>query len=163
VYGVQTDDFRSGASALAAAPFKVYEHLLWAALLIVASAVMAWFAGGAFRRARPWLSSGLSVMAIGLAAGGAYWIVEQWAGDTLFPPGSVNGQVLYMSTRAFMIQFFIGFALLAVFAVLTIAGVATADRPVGYHLAVLNWMIVAVVWTLAYLGLYLTPSLLSSG
>jgi heme/copper-type cytochrome/quinol oxidase subunit 3 len=158
VYSSEVDNFRMRSSALSATPFKVYEYLLWSTLLMVASAAAGWFASGAFQKARPWLSAGLSVVALGLAAGAAYYIVEQWSGDTLFPPGSVNDQALYMATRAFMIQLFIGWVLLAIYTVLTIAGLATADKPLGYHLVALNWLIVAVVWTLTYLALYLAPT-----
>jgi len=158
-YSSQVGNFRSGTSALSAAPFKVYDYLLWSTLLMVASATAGWFASGAFQKARPWLSAGLSVVALGLAAGAAYFIIEQWSGDTLFPPGSVNDQVLYMATRAFMIQLLIGWVLLAIYTVLTIAGLTTADKPLGYHLVALNWLIVAVVWTVTYLALYLAPSL----
>ncbi len=159
VYGIETSNFREQASALSAAPIKVYEHLLWATLLMAASGIVGWFASGAFQKARPWLSAGLSVVALALAAAAAYFIVEQWSGDTLFQPGMVNDQVLYMATRAFMLQLLIGWVLLAFYTVLTIAGLATADKPLGYHLVALNWLIVAVVWVGAYLGLYVAPSL----
>jgi heme/copper-type cytochrome/quinol oxidase subunit 3 len=160
-YSSQVGNFRSGTSALSAAPFQVYEYLLWSTLLMAASGVAGWFSSWAFQKARPWLSAGLAVVALGFAAGAAFYIVEQWSGDTLFPPGSVNDQVLYMATRAFMIQLLIGWVLLAIYTVLTIAGLATADKPLGYHLVALNWLIVAAVWTLTYLALYLTPSLLA--
>jgi hypothetical protein len=163
IYGIEASNFRGGGSALSAAPFEPLGYLLWSALLMAASGAAGWFASGAFHKARPWLAAGLGVAALGLSAGAAYFIVEQWAGDTMFPPGSVNEQVLYMATRAFMIQLFIGWALLAVYTVLTIAGLATADKPLGYHLVALNWLIVAAVWVIAYLGLYLAPSLLAGG
>ena len=161
VYGINANNFRAGASALSAAPFKVYDNLLWATLLMVASGAAGWFASGAFQKARPWLSAGLSLVALGLAIGAAYFIVEQWSGDTLFPPGSVNDQVLYMATRAFMIQLLFGWVLLAAYAVLTIAGFATADKPLGYHLVALNWLIIAVVWVGIYVALFWAPTLLA--
>lgn len=163
IYGIEASNFRAGESALQAAPFRPLGLLLWSALLMAASGAVGWLASGAFQKARPWLAAGLGVVALGFAAGAAYFIVEQWAGDTMFPPGSVNEQVLYMATRAFMIQLFIGWALLAVYTVLAIAGLATADKPLGYHLVALNWLIIAVVWVIAYLGLYLAPSLLAGG
>ncbi len=161
VYGIETSNFRMRTSTLSAAPFKAYGFLLWATLLMASSGIVGWFASGAFQKARPWLSAGLSLLALALAAGAAYFIVEQWSGDTLFQPGMVNDQVLYMATRAFMIQLLAGWVLLAVYTVLTIAGLATADKPLGYHLAALNWLIIAVVWVVAYLGLYVAPSLLA--
>ena len=155
LYGVEAGNFRMGTTGLSAAPFKVFEYPLWSTLLIVGSAVVAWFAGGAFRRDKSWLSAGLAVLALGLAAGGAYYIVEQWAGDTMFPPGSVNDQMLYMATRTFLVQMLVGWVLFAIYTVLAIAGVATSGKPLGYHLVVLNWIIVAIVWLVVFLALYL--------
>lgn len=163
IYGVEASNFRARTSALQAAPFKPYGLLLWSTLLMAAAGIAGWLASGAFQKAKPWLAAGLGFVALGLAAGAAYFIVEQWAGDTLFPPGSVNDQVLYMATRAFLIQLFVGWVLMAVFTVLTIAGFATADKPLGYHLVALNWAIVAAVWVIAYLVLYLAPSLFAGG
>ena len=163
VYGIEASNFRGQESALSASPFKPFGYLLWSAILMAISGALGWFASGAFQRARSWFAAGLGVAALGLAAGAAYYIVEQWAGDTMFPPGSVNEQVLYMATRAFVIQLFTGWALLAVYTVLAIAGLATADKPLGYHLVALNWLIVATVWVIAYLGLYLAPSLFAGG
>lgn len=163
IYGIEASNFRSRETTLASAPFNPYGHLLWSALMMIASGAVGWFASGAFQKARPWLAAGLGVIALGLAAGGAYFIIEQWAGDTLFPPGSVNEQVLYMATRAFMIQLLIGWALMAAYTVLTIGGLATADKPLGYHLVALNWVVVAAVWLISYLGLYLAPTLFAGG
>jgi hypothetical protein len=163
VYGIEATNFRARESALSAAPFSPFGHLLWATLLMAAAGAAGWFASGAFQKARPWLAAGIGIVALGLAAGAAYFIVEQWAGDTLFPPGSVNEQVLYMATRAFLMQLLVAWVLVAAFTVLTIAGFATADKPLGYHLVALNWVIVAIVWVGVYLGLYLAPSLLAGG
>jgi heme/copper-type cytochrome/quinol oxidase subunit 3 len=163
VYGIEASNFRARESTLASTPFDPYGYLLWSALLMAASGAAGWFASGAFQKVQPWLSTALSILALGLAAGAAYFIVEQWSGDTLFPPGSVNEQVLYMATRAFLIQLAAGWALLAIYTVLTIAGFATADKPLGYHLVALNWLIIAVVWVIAYLGLYLAPSVFAGG
>jgi hypothetical protein len=49
--------------------------------------------------------------------------------------------------------------LMAIFTVLTIADVATADKPLGYHLVALNWLIVAIVWVGIYVALFWAPSL----
>jgi hypothetical protein len=153
----QIGSFRGG-TALAAAPFDPYGHTLWATLMIVASAAIGWLAGGAFRSARVWLSALLSVVALGLAAGAAYFIATQWLGDTALAPGSVNSFWLYDITRAFLIQLLIGWVLLAIFTVLAIAGVATSGQPLGYHLVVLNWLIVAIVWVVVYLAFYVVPT-----
>ena len=153
-----TGSFR-GDQGVSAAKFELVGNMLWATLLILASAAAAWFAGGAFRRDRSWLSATLAVAALGLAAGGAYYAITQWSGDTAFEPPAVNVMVLYMATRAAMIQLFAGWTLLAIYSVLSIAGIANAGRPLGYHLVVLNWMIVAAVWMVVFLGLYVAPGL----
>jgi heme/copper-type cytochrome/quinol oxidase subunit 3 len=154
-----TGSFR-GNQGVSASKFMVDGHMLWATLLIVASGLAAWLGGGAFHRDRSWLSAALTVVALGLAAGGAYYAITQWSGDTAFEPPAINVMVLYMATRAAMIQLFTGWVLLAIYAVLSIAGISNAGRPLGYHLAVLNWVIVAIVWAALYLGLYLAPGLL---
>lgn len=163
IYATEANNFRMGTSGLSAAPFKVFGNLLWSTLLMAGSAVLAWFAGGAFRKDRSWLSAGLAVAALGMAAGAAYFIVEQWAGDTMFKPGSVNDQVLYMATRTFLVQLLVGWVAFAAYAVLTIAGVATSGKPLGFHLVVLNWMVVALVWIAIYVGLFALPDLMAGG
>jgi heme/copper-type cytochrome/quinol oxidase subunit 3 len=156
-----TGSFR-GDQGVLAAKFEPTGNMLWATLLIAASGVVAWFAGGAFRRDRSWLSAALSMVALGLAAGGAYYAITQWSGDTAFEPPAINVMVLYMATRAAVIQLFVGWILLAIFSVLAIAGIANAGKPLGYHLVVLNWTIVAVVWVAVFVGLYALPGLLGS-
>ena len=94
-----------------------------------------------------------------LSAAGAYFVIWQWSGDTAFDPPAVNVIVLYMATRTALIQLAIGWVLLAIYTVLSIAGVATAGKPMGYHLVVVNWVIVAIVWAALYLGLYVSPGL----
>jgi hypothetical protein len=158
-FSTTTGSFR-GDQGVSAARFEVDGYMLWAALLVVASGLAAWFAGGAFHRDRSWLAAAPGVIALGLAAGGAYYAITQWSGDTAFEPPAVNVMVLYMATRAAIIQLFVGWVLLAVYTVLSIAGISNAGRPLGYHLVVLNWVIVAIVWAALYLGLYLAPGLL---
>lgn len=153
-----TGSFR-GDQGVSATKFEVAGNMLWATLLIAASGAVAWFAGGAFRRDRSWLSAVLSLAALGLAAGGAYYVITQWSGDTAFEPPAFNVMLLYMATRAAMIQLFVGWILLAIYSVLAIAGVANAGKPLGYHLVVLNWAIVSLVWVAVFVGLYLAPSM----
>ncbi|HVY88635.1 MAG TPA: hypothetical protein VG942_07190 [Hyphomonadaceae bacterium] len=160
LWASEASDFRLGVSgALSYRPFRYDEYLLWAALLIGASGVSAWFAGWAFRKNWSWVAVGLGILTLGLAIGGGYYIVEQFGGDTMYPPGSVNEQVLYMATRAFLMQAFIGWVLIAGYTVLTIAGFATAGKPLGYHLAIVNWLITAGTWLVMFIGLFLVPSL----
>jgi hypothetical protein len=155
----QVGSFRGG-TALAAAPFDPFDRLLWATLLMAGAAIVGWFAGGAFRSARTWLSSLLSIAALGMAAGTAYFIATQWLGDTAMAPGSVNAFWLYDITRAFLVQLLVAWVLFAIFTILAIAGVATAGRPLGYHLVVLNWLFAAIVWAGIYLGFYLAPTVI---
>jgi hypothetical protein len=163
IYASPATNFRMGGeTGFAAHPFKYDEYLLWAALLIVLSGGSAWLAGWAFRTSRIWVSVALVAATLGLAIGGGYYIVEQWAGDTMFPPGSVNELVLYAATKAFLWQLGIGWVVLAAYAVLSIAGLATAGKPLGYHLGVLNWLIVVLAWLVVFVGLFVVPSLTSA-
>ncbi len=160
-FSTTTGSFR-GDQGVSAAKFEIAGPMLWATLLIVVSGLAGFFAGGAFRRDLGWLSAGLAIAALGLAVGGAYFAIGQWSGDTAFDPPATNVMVLYMATRAALIQLAIGWVLMAACVVLAIAGVATAGKPLGYHLAVLNWMIVAIIWVALYLGLYAAPGLLGA-
>lgn len=153
-----TGSFR-GDQGVSAVRFEVTANMLWATLLIAASGVAAWFSGGAFRRDRNWLSAALALAALGLGAGGAYYVITQWSGDTAFEPPALNVMVLYMATRAALIQLFAGWLLLAICSLLSISGIAHAGKPLGYHLVVLNWTIVVAVWVVVYAGLYLLPGI----
>jgi heme/copper-type cytochrome/quinol oxidase subunit 3 len=159
VFSDITTNFRARSSALTSTPFSPTGPLLWSCLLIAASGAAAYLASRFFRRERVWLAAGLAALALALGAGAAWFIVEQFSGDTSFSPGSVAPTWLYMITRAFLIQLILGFALLALGAVLAIAGVSTPARPFGFHFVALNWMIVSVVWVAVYLGLFVLPSL----
>jgi heme/copper-type cytochrome/quinol oxidase subunit 3 len=154
-----TTNFRTRSSAVTSTPFSATGPLLWSCLLILASGAAAFLASRFFHRERVWLAAGLAGLALALGAGGAFFIVQQFAGDTGFSPGSVAPVWLYMITRAFLIQFVVGFFFLAIGAVLAIAGVATPAKPLGFHLVALNWMIVSIVWIAIYLGLFVLPSL----
>jgi hypothetical protein len=161
-FSTTTGSFR-GDSGVSAAKFDLFGPMLWGALLIAGSGAAAWFAGGAFHRNATWLSAVLSVAALGLAAGGAYYIVTQWSGDTSFDPPMLDMTLLYMVTRTAMIQLFVGWVLVAIYTVLAIAGVSNAGKPLGYHLAELNWIIVTIVWVAVYLGAYVLPHQLGGG
>jgi heme/copper-type cytochrome/quinol oxidase subunit 3 len=152
-------NFRSGSSASMAAPFKPFASLLWATCLIVGSAAAAGAASFLFRGNRVWLAVLAAVLSLALGAGGAWHVITQWSGDTLFPPGSFTIGWLYALTRSWILQFFIGFVLLAIGVVAAIAGLATPEKPQGFHLVALNWAIVAAVWSLSYLLLYAGPAL----
>jgi hypothetical protein len=158
VFSTTTGSFR-GDRGVSAVKFDIAGPILWGSVLIVLSGIAGWLAGGMFHRDRTWIAAGLTIAALALAAGGAYCVVQQWAGDTAFEPPAVNMIVLYMATRTALIQLAVGWVVLAIYTVLSIAGLSTAGRPLGYHLAVLNWAIVAIVWAALYLGLYASPGL----
>ena len=158
VFSTTTGSFR-GDLGVSASKFDITGPMLWGALLIVLAGFAGWVAGDAFHKDRSWLAAGLTAVALGLAAAGAYFVVQQWAGDTAFEPPAVNVIVLYMVTRTALIQLAVGWVLLAVYTVLSIAGISNAGKPLGYHLVVVNWAIVAIVWAALYLGLYASPGL----
>jgi heme/copper-type cytochrome/quinol oxidase subunit 3 len=157
VFSDITTNFRARASALTSTPFSPTGPLLWATILMAASGIAAFLALRSFRRERVWIAAGLAGLALVIGAGAAYFIVEQFSGDTSFPSGSVNVVWLYMSTRSFLIQLMLGFLFLATGAVLAIAGIATPERPLGFHIVALNWIVVSVVWLLIYAGLFVLP------
>lgn len=153
-------NFRSGSQVVLAAPFQPNGSLMWATLLLVAGGASAIAALFAFNKSRVWLAVGLAALGLALGAGGNWFIADQWlSGDTSFPQGFLNVYLLYALSQAFNIQFFIGFALTVISIVLLIAGVATKERPLGFHVVALNWAVVAAVWLVTYLALYLVPAL----
>ena len=87
-----------------------------AAGLAAAGAIFLW------RRSKAWFAVGAAIAALLLGAAGNWFVATQWQGDTAFPPGYLNADLLYAFSRAFNMQFFIGFALFAVSTVLIIAG-----------------------------------------
>lgn len=149
---------RSGDAGDAAAPFQAMGDVFVATLLMAASGLMAVIAAIVFAKGKGVVASGLLALALGLAGAGAWLIARQWSGATLFPAGSVNTGWLYTITRAWLLQFYAAFALVAVFIGLTIAEMATRARPLGFHLVALNWLIVVAMWIGAYLVLYAAPS-----
>ncbi|HEX5006870.1 MAG TPA: hypothetical protein VFV70_07135 [Hyphomonadaceae bacterium] len=158
VFSNLTSTFR-GYQGVSSATFEAAGPMLWGSGLIVLAGIVGWIGGGEFHKNRTVIAAGLAVAALGLAAGGAFFVVEQWSGDTAFKPPAVNVIVLYMATRTALVQLAVAWVVLALYAVLAIAGVSTPGKPLGYHLAVVNWAIVAIVWAALYLGVYAMPGL----
>ena len=159
IFSAVSFNFRSGETSLISPRFNPVGPLLWASLLMLAASAAGFASLLMFRRGRPWISVGLAAAALMLGLGGIWFIVEQWSGDTMFVAGSVGPLWLYAMARAFLLQFFIGFVLLALSIVAVIAGFATKERPLGFHVVALNWVVVAVVWVATYLAIYLAPTL----
>lgn len=150
-------NFRTGEEFLLAATFDPYKHMLPATLLFAVAALAAFGAIFLWRRAKTWFAVGVAIAALLLGAAGNWFIATQWQGDTAFPPGYLNADLLYAFSRAFNMQFFIGFALFAVSTVLVIAGIATRERPLGFQIVALNWIVIAVVWLAMWAFLYVLP------
>jgi heme/copper-type cytochrome/quinol oxidase subunit 3 len=157
-----SSNFRSGSQVVLATPFQWNGPLLWATLLMVAAGGAAIASMFVFNRGRIWIAVGIAVVALLLGAGGNWFIADQWlSGDTGFPQGFQNVYMLYELNQKFNIQFFVGFVLLALSIVAIIAGVATKSRPFGFHVVALNWAVVAGVWVVTYILLYLAPALMA--
>ena len=158
-YSDLSSNFRSGSQVVLVPQFDSAGPFLWATLLIIAGGASAIGSLYAFRKAKVWLAVGLAGLGLALGAGGYWFLASQWSGDTSFSPGFLHAYLLYGLAQAFNIQFFIGFALLALSTVAVIAGLATREKPWGFHVVALNWAVVAGVWLVAYLALYVAPSL----
>jgi heme/copper-type cytochrome/quinol oxidase subunit 3 len=155
---------RSGDAGDAAAPYRPMGDMFLGTMLIMLSGFAVAFAAVfAFRSGKGGLTAGLLALALGLAGAGAWMIARQWSGATLFPAGSVNTGWLYTITRVWLLQFYIAFAFMVAFIGLTIAELATRERPRGFHLVALNWLFVVVMWIGSYLVLYVAPSLGQGG
>lgn len=150
-------NFRTGQEFLLAPTFDPFASFLTASLLFGAGGLAAVGAIFLWRRSKVWLAIGLSLAALLLGAGGNWFIATQWQGDSAFPPGYLNADLLYAFSRAFNMQFFIGFALYAVSVVLVIAGVASRQRPMGYQVVALNWIVIATIWLAMWVFLYVLP------
>lgn len=125
-------------------------------ILLVFAGLVAGASAWLFDR-RPLFAAGLAFVVLLAGLGGCMFIAMQWLGDTAFPPGFVNTYLLNGLTRAFLIQVGFGFVMLAMPAVLVIAGIVTRDRPLGFRLAALNWVVIAVVWVIFYLACHVAP------
>ena len=154
---------RTGEATEAALRFRPWGDV-WSATQLLAGSAAA-LAGGwlSFKAGRNGVAAGLVGLALIAGAAAAWLVARQWAGATLFPEGAVNTDWLRAVTRAWLVQFFAGFALLVAFMGLLIAEHSNRNRPLGFHLVALNWMIVVVVWVAAYLALYLAPSMGQGG
>ncbi len=157
-------DFRTGQNLLGVERFHPVGNLgeldpsplLLGTVLLLLAAGAAAVAAFVFR-SKAVVASGVAIVALLLGLGGCALIAMQWLGDTAFPPGFMNTYVLNGLTRAFLVQVGLGFAFLAICSVLVIAGVATQERPFGFRLAALNWIMVAAVWVVFYLACHVAP------
>ena len=158
VFSTTTGSFR-GDQGVSAAKFELAGPMLWGAALIVLAGIAGWLGGGEFHRTVP-----------GSPPVSPLWRSAWQRAAPCFVPGNgpatlrlrrrpSNVSVLYMATRTALIQLALGWVLLAIYTVLSIAGFSTAGKPLGYHLVVVNWAIVAIVWAALYLGLYASPGL----
>ena len=150
-------NFRTGQEFVLAPTFDPFGNFLTATLLMSGAGLAAAGAIFLWRRSMLWFAVGASLAALLLGAGGNWYIATQWQGDTAFPPGYLNADLLYAFSRAFNLQFYIGFALYAVSVVLVIAGFATKQRPLGYQFVALNWIVIAVIWLAMWVFLYVLP------
>ncbi len=150
-------NFRTGQEFVLAPTFDPFGNFLIATLFMAGAGLAAAGAIFLWHRAMVWFAVGVSLVALLLGAGGNWFIATQWQGDTAFPPGYLNADLLYAFSRAFNMQFYIGFALYAVSVVLVIAGFATPERPRGYQVVALNWIVISVIWLAMWLFLYVLP------
>lgn len=150
-------NFRTGQEFLLAATFDPYKYMLPATLAFVAAGLAAVGAIFFWRRSKTWFAVGAAIVALLLGAAGNWFVATQWQGDTAFPPGYLNADLLYAFSRAFNMQFFIGFALFAVSTVLIIAGIATREKPMGFQIVALNWIVIAAIWLAMWVFLYVVP------
>ncbi len=149
--------FRSGRDVVLAPQFNPYGVLLNGTCLMIAAGLAAVAAVVLWRKARVWFAVGLAVAALFLGAAGNWFIATQWQGDTSFQPGYLNADLLYALSKTFNTLFYIGFAVFAIAAVLVIAGVATRERPLGFQLAAINWAMLAAIWLVLFLVLFVMP------
>lgn len=150
-------NFRTGQEFLLAPTFDPFGSLQTATFFMAGAGALSLAAIVLWRRSMVWFAVAASVAAILLGAAGNWYIATQWQGDSAFPPGYLNADLLYAFSRAFNMQFYIGFALYAVSVVLVIAGVATQERPLGYQVVALNWIVIAVIWLAMWVFLYVLP------
>ena len=150
-------NFRTGQEFLLAPTFDPFGSFLTGTYFMAGAAVASMAAIFLWRRSMVWFAVGASLAALLLGAAGNWYIATQWQGDSAFPPGYLNADLLYAFSRAFNLQFYIGFALYAVSVVLVIAGFATKERPLGYQFVALNWIVIAVIWLAMWVFLYVIP------
>ena len=100
---------------------------------------------------------GAAIAALRLGAAGNWFIATQWQGDSAFPPGYLNADLLNALSKTFNTLFYIGFALFAVSTVLVIAGVATRENPLGFQVVAINWVLLAASWLVIFVVLFVLP------
>lgn len=148
---------RSGDAAEAARPFRASGGLLTASLFLLGSSAALVVGSNDFRAGLAGRSLIYLVIALLTGAAGIAFIASEWTRAVMYPPGSLDVTLLYMATRAWMIQVFLAYAILLVFGVLIGLGVTTPERPAGWGLAVLNWWICAGLWVGLHLFAYVLP------
>jgi len=149
--------FRSGRDVVLAPRFNPYGVLLTGTLLMLAAGAAAVAALMLWRRSRVWFAVGAAIAALLSGAAGNWFIATQWQGDSAFPPGYLNADLLYALSKTFNTLFYIGFALFAVSTVLVIAGVATREKPLGFQVVASNWVLLAASWLLIFLVVFVIP------
>lgn len=158
-YTSYSDNFRQRSTGINSAPFQLYGPLLYATLLLAASAATAVVARTFFVRGKGMIAAGALVATLALGAGAAWFIATQWEGGTFFPPHTVNTGWLYTATRTFLIDMGVGYVAVVAYLGLVIADVSKDRTPLGFNFAVLNWLLVVVLWIGLYVGLFVLPSL----
>jgi len=149
--------FRSGRDVVLAPRFNPYGVLLTGTLLMLAAGGAAAAAIVLWRKSKVWFAVGAAIAALLLGAAGNWFIATQWQGDSAFPPGYLNADLLYALSKTFNTLFYIGFALFAVSTVLVIAGVATRAKPLGFQVVAINWVLLAASWLVIFVVLFVLP------
>jgi hypothetical protein len=149
--------FRSGREVVLAPRFNPYGVLLTGTLLMLAAGGGSVAAITMWRRSKVWFAVGAAIVSLLLGAAGNWFIATHWQGDSAFPPGYLNADLLYALSKTFNTLFYIGFALFAVSTVLVIAGIATRERPLGFQVVAINWVVLAASWLLIFIVLFVIP------
>ena len=149
--------FRSGRDVVLAPRFNPYGVLLTGTLLMLAAGAAAVAGIMLWRWSKVWYAVGAAIAALLLGAAGNWFIATQWQGDSAFPPGYLNADLLYALSKTFNTLFYICFALFAVSTVLVIAGVATREKPLGFQVVAINWVLLAASWLLIFIVVFVIP------
>jgi hypothetical protein len=149
--------FRSGREVLLAPQFNPWGVMLTGTILMVVAGAAAAGAIVLWRKSNVWFAVGLAIGALLLGAAGNWFIATQWQGDTSFQPGYLNADLLYALSKTFNTLFYISFALFAVSTVLVIAGIATREKPLGFQVVAINWVLLAAIWLALFVTLFVIP------
>ena len=152
---------RSGEAQEAARPFRPSGGLLTATLFSLGSCAALFVGRNDFRAGMPARSLVYLAIALVTGAAGIAFIAAEWTNAVMFPVGSLNVAILYMATRTWMMQVFLAYLILLIYAALVALGLATRERSFGWELAVTNWWICAGVWVALYAFAYLIPPMLT--